>query len=159
MTVTLERPTEPDTVTEPRDPRELVSEATFAKLVRYMTTHQEVHRFYAEREVGQMLVFLKAICDSPGVRLVPDLSVDPTGTPRSRPNSGLAGSTPGRRLRRVSSIYSQVCSRRRGRGGTSRVPLVGSVSTRLWCGCGTTTEASPQVSSHDNRTAAASAEG
>ncbi|NUQ98540.1 MAG: hypothetical protein HOY79_18970 [Streptomyces sp.] len=79
MTIALEGPAAPLALTgpPPRDPRELVSGETFTKLVRYVTTHQEVHRFYAEREVGQMLVFLKAICQNPGVRLVPDLSVDP----------------------------------------------------------------------------------
>lgn len=59
------------------DPRELVSEETFAKLVHYSTEHYKVNRFYAARMIEQTLIYLKAVCDNPGVRIVPDISVDP----------------------------------------------------------------------------------
>lgn len=62
---------------QPCSPRELVSEQTFAKLVTYMVEHHRVTRAYAERVVEQTLVYLKAVVDNPGVRLVPDVSVDP----------------------------------------------------------------------------------
>jgi len=64
-------------VGELRDPAELVSTETFAKLVRYATEHHHVHRFYAAEGVRQGLIYLYAVCTNPGVRLVPDVSVDP----------------------------------------------------------------------------------
>lgn len=75
MTTTLEQPTAPPAA-EPRDPAELVCEETFAKLAEYAVEHLKVHRTYAREGVGQALVLLKAMCDNPGVRLVPDTSVD-----------------------------------------------------------------------------------
>lgn len=76
MTIALERT--PDAPPgEPREPDELVSAETFAKLVRYATEHRQVHRFYAADGVRQALIYLKAVCDNPGVRIVPDVSVDP----------------------------------------------------------------------------------
>lgn len=76
MTVALERP--PAVLAEDgRDPAELVSAETFAKLVRYATEHHHVHRFYAAAGVRQALLYLKAVCNNPGVRIVPDISVDP----------------------------------------------------------------------------------
>lgn len=73
MTVTtLERPH-----TDQQDPQDLVRPETFAKLVRYVTEHMEVNRFYASRMLEQTLIFMKAMCDNPGVRIVPDVSVDP----------------------------------------------------------------------------------
>ena len=76
MTVTLERPAA-KRADEPADPRELVGEPTFTKLVTYIVEHQRVTRQYAERMIGQVLIYLKAVADNPGVRLVPDVSVDP----------------------------------------------------------------------------------
>lgn len=76
MTVALERPLAL-AAGSPRDPAELVSAETFAKLVRYATEHHHVHRFYAAEGVRQGLLYLKAVCDNPGVRIVPDVSVDP----------------------------------------------------------------------------------
>ncbi|MFL6113162.1 MAG: hypothetical protein ACJ786_17655 [Catenulispora sp.] len=76
MTITLDRSPAIE-VSEPRDPAELVSPETFAKLVRYATEHHHVHRFYAAEGVRQALIFLKCVADNPGVRIVPDVSVDP----------------------------------------------------------------------------------
>ena len=76
MTITLDRPVAPEAAT-PKDPRELVSGETFAKLVTYTVEHQRVTRTYAERMIEQALIYLKAVAQNPGVRIVPDVSVDP----------------------------------------------------------------------------------
>jgi hypothetical protein len=79
VTITLDREQLPGAVDEAqqRSPRELVSEQTFAKLATYMVEHHRVTSAYAERVVEQTLIYLKAVADNPGVRLVPDVSVDP----------------------------------------------------------------------------------
>ena len=77
MTVVLESPAAMPAAVEPVDPAYLVLDETFAKLVRYATEHFKVHRFYAADGVRQMLLYLKAVCLNPSVRLVPDVSVDP----------------------------------------------------------------------------------
>lgn len=76
MTIALERP-ETAQAGEPRDPAELVSVETFDKLTRYMVEHHRVTQAYADRVVRQGLLFMKAMCDNPGIRIVPDVSVDP----------------------------------------------------------------------------------
>ncbi|HEV2344047.1 MAG TPA: hypothetical protein VGS97_08140 [Actinocrinis sp.] len=76
MTITVDRPAEHE-ATQRRNPRELVSPQTFTKLVTYIVEHQRVTRPYAERVIEQTLIYLKAVCGNHGVRLVPDISVDP----------------------------------------------------------------------------------
>ena len=76
MTIAMDRPATIG-VAGPRDPAELVSDETFAKLVRYCTEHYRVQRFYAADLIRQTLIYLKAVCENPGVRIVPDISVDP----------------------------------------------------------------------------------
>ncbi|MCX5066729.1 hypothetical protein OOJ91_12645 [Micromonospora lupini] len=46
------------------DPRTLVSKGTFDELAGYFAARQEVTHTYAERAVGQFLVFLKAHADA-----------------------------------------------------------------------------------------------
>lgn len=71
MTATLEA------ATAAKNPRELLEPATFTLLSQYVASHQEVTPAYAERMVEQMLVWLKAAADNPGVRLAMDETVDP----------------------------------------------------------------------------------
>ncbi|MFY1703005.1 hypothetical protein ACN28G_14870 [Micromonospora sp. WMMA1923] len=74
MTVTVDRPTTigsalSDTAASnpapsAADPRTLVSAEVFDKITRYFAARQEVTHLYAERAVGQFLVFLKAYADA-----------------------------------------------------------------------------------------------
>ncbi|MFE9207463.1 hypothetical protein [Micromonospora sp. NPDC007230] len=59
MTITADRP-----ATAAADPRTLVSAETFDKITHYFAAKQEVTQTYAERAVGQFLVFLKAHADA-----------------------------------------------------------------------------------------------
>lgn len=72
MTMAPER-----TATAAKDPRELISPEAFEKLADFMVTRHRVSKAYAERVVGQTLVYLKAVADNPTIRIVPDISVDP----------------------------------------------------------------------------------
>lgn len=60
-----------------KDPRDLLDGETFDILAGYVAKHQEVTRAYAERMVEQMLVWMRAVADNPGVRLAMDETVDP----------------------------------------------------------------------------------
>lgn len=71
MTVTTER------AATAADPRELVSPEVFSTVSAYVARHQEVTLAYAERMVTQMLVWMRAVADNPGVRLAMDETVDP----------------------------------------------------------------------------------
>nr|WP_236646973.1 hypothetical protein [Micromonospora acroterricola] len=61
MSITADRP-----ATIAADPCTLVSAEVFNKITRYFPTRQEVSQTYAERAVGQFLVFLKAYADRMG---------------------------------------------------------------------------------------------
>ncbi|MFI7252581.1 MULTISPECIES: glycine-rich domain-containing protein [Micromonospora] len=62
MSITADKPV----TTVAQDPRTLVSTEVFDKLTRYFAARQEVSHTYAERAVGQFLVFLKAHADQAG---------------------------------------------------------------------------------------------
>jgi hypothetical protein len=76
MTITVDRPAIAQ-AGRLKNPRQLVPERTFTRLVDYTVEHHRVTRTYAERMIGQALIFLKVIATNPGVRVVPDISVDP----------------------------------------------------------------------------------
>ncbi|MDH6464152.1 hypothetical protein M2302_004349 [Micromonospora sp. A200] len=59
MSITADRPA----TTIAADPRTLVSAEVFDKIAHYFAARQEVTQGYAERAVGQFLVFLKAYAD------------------------------------------------------------------------------------------------
>ncbi|MFI5893062.1 hypothetical protein ACIA5D_23430 [Actinoplanes sp. NPDC051513] len=58
MTVTTAMP-----VQTGKDPQSLVDPETFDKLARFFAARQEVSQHYAERALGQFLIFLKAHAD------------------------------------------------------------------------------------------------
>jgi hypothetical protein len=73
MTITTER-----TASAVKDPRELISEELFGKLVGRVQEEMPVATFYAERMVEQMLVFMQAIAQNPTNKmLTPSAAVDP----------------------------------------------------------------------------------
>ncbi|MEU1687876.1 hypothetical protein [Micromonospora sp. NPDC005707] len=59
MTITADRPLSALAA----DPRALVSAEVFEKIARYFAVRHEVTQTYAERAVGQFLVFLRAYAD------------------------------------------------------------------------------------------------
>ncbi|MER7166218.1 hypothetical protein ABT336_09140 [Micromonospora sp. NPDC000207] len=59
MTITADR-----SITTVADPRTLVSVEVFDQIVHYFAARQEVTQTYAERAVGQFLVFLKAYANA-----------------------------------------------------------------------------------------------
>lgn len=71
MTITTER------AATAANPRDLVDREVFTTLSTYVASHQEVTHAYADRMVEQMLVWMRAVADNPGLRLAMDETVDP----------------------------------------------------------------------------------